>query len=116
MSRDWDSLAGKPDHFWEAGQGRDTLAEAEWTRDHLLRAIYGTMATAKRKSPEANGTLEFEFVGHILARGESRRLMGDHLLTQNDRGREFHDAVRQIMAANAELLVLAKKQQRKRRR
>lgn len=30
-------------------------------------------------------------------------------------GREFHDAVRQIMAANAELLVLAKKQQRKRR-
>ena len=31
-------------------------------------------------------------------------------------GREFHDAVREVMTANAELLVLAKKQQRKRRR
>jgi hypothetical protein len=30
------------------------------------------------------------------------------------KGREFHDAVREIMTANAELLVLAKKQRRKR--
>ena len=93
VSRDYDNLSNKPDHFWEAGQGKDTLAEAEWTRDHLLRAIYGTMATAKRKDPTANGKLEFEYVSYILARGESRRLLGDHLLTQNDRGREFHDAV-----------------------
>lgn len=31
-------------------------------------------------------------------------------------GREFREAVREVMTANAELLVLAKKQQRKRRR
>ena len=31
-------------------------------------------------------------------------------------GREFHDAVREVLAANAELLVLARKQQRKRHR
>ena len=93
VSRDWGNLSNNPDHFWEAGQGKDTLAEAEWTRDHLLRAIYVTMATAKEKNPAANGKLEFEYVGYILARGESRRLQGDHLLTQNDRGREFHDAV-----------------------
>ena len=31
-------------------------------------------------------------------------------------GREFHDAVREIMTANAELLVLAKKQRRKHHR
>jgi len=93
VSRDYANLSNKPDHFWEAGQGRDTLAEAEWTRDHLLRAIFGTMATAKRRDPAANANLEFESVGYILARGESRRLMGDHLLTQNDRGRQFHDAI-----------------------
>ena len=93
VSRDYANLSSQPDHFWEAGQGKDTLAEAEWTRDHLLRAIYGTMATAKRKYPKAAGKLEFEYVSYILARGESRRLLGDHLLTQNDRGREFHDAV-----------------------
>jgi hypothetical protein len=32
-----------------------------------------------------------------------------------DTGREFHEALREIMTANAELLVLAKKQRRKRR-
>jgi len=31
-------------------------------------------------------------------------------------GREFRDAVREVLTANAELLVLARKQQRKRRR
>jgi len=93
VSRDWDDLSNKPDHFWEAGQGKDTLAEAEWTRDHLLRAIFGTMATVKKKDPATGANLEFEYVGYILARGESRRLLGDYLLTQNDRGRQFHDAI-----------------------
>jgi hypothetical protein len=93
VSRDYDNLANTPDHFWEAGQGKDTLAEAEWTRDHLLRAIYGTMATAKRKHPKAFSRLAFEYVSTVLARGESRRLLGDYLLTQNDRTRAFHDAV-----------------------
>jgi hypothetical protein len=31
-------------------------------------------------------------------------------------GREFQDALREVLTANAELLVLARKQQRKRRR
>ena len=93
VSRDYHDLSSRPFHFWEAGQGKDTLAEAEWTRDHLLRAIYGTMATAKREDPKENSKLEFEYVSYILARGESRRLLGDHLLTQNDRAREFHDVV-----------------------
>ena len=93
VSRDYASLANKPDHFWEAGQGKDTLAEAEWTRDHLFRAIYGTMATAKQKAPRVTRKLAFKYVSYILARGESRRLLGDYLLSQNDRTREFHDAV-----------------------
>jgi hypothetical protein len=31
-------------------------------------------------------------------------------------GREFQDAVREVLTANAELLILSRKQQRKRRR
>jgi len=95
VSRDYANLSNRPDHFWECGQGNDTLAEAEWTRDYLLRAIFGTMATAKKQNPAANGNLEFAYISYILARGESRRLMGDYLLTQNDRGRGFHDAIGQ---------------------
>jgi hypothetical protein len=81
------------DHFWEYGQGLDTLQEAEHIRDHLFRAIYGTFATVKTKYPEA-ANLQLDWVGHIAARGESRRFIGDYTLNQNDAatGRIFPDA------------------------
>jgi len=87
--RKWD-----PHHFWEYGQGLDTLQEAERIRDHLFRAIYGTFATVKAKYPEA-ANLRLAWVGHIAARGESRRFIGDYTLNQNDvaAGRIFPDAV-----------------------
>jgi len=48
----------------------------------------------KAKYPEA-ANLELTWVGHIAARGESRRLVGDYILNQNDiaAGRVFPDAV-----------------------
>jgi len=87
--RKWD-----PHHFWEYGQGLDTLQEAERIRDHLFRAIYGTFATVKAKYPEA-ANLKLAWVGHIAARGESRRFIGDYTLNQNDvaAGRVFPDTV-----------------------
>jgi len=87
--RKWD-----PHHFWEYGQGLDTLQEAERIRDHLFRAIYGTFATVKAKYPEA-ANLRLVWVGHIAARGESRRFIGDYTLNQNDvaAGRVFPDTV-----------------------
>jgi len=87
--RKWD-----PHHFWEYGQGLDTLQEAERIRDHLFRVIYGTFATVKAKYPEA-ANLRLVWVGHIAARGESRRFIGDYTLNQNDvaAGRIFPDAV-----------------------
>jgi hypothetical protein len=100
VSKDYAQMAniperkGDPPHFWEYGQGLDTLQEAERIRDHLFRAIYGTYATVKAKYPEA-AKLQLVWVGHIAARGESRRLVGDYVLNQNDiaAGRVFPDAV-----------------------
>jgi hypothetical protein len=100
VSRDYAQMAsiperkGDPPHFWEYGQGLDTLQEAERIRDHLFRAIYGTYATVKAKYPEA-AKLQLVWVGHIAARGESRRLVGDYVLNQNDiaAGRVFPDTV-----------------------
>ena len=100
VSKDYAQMANipkkawDPHHFWESGQGLDTLREAERIRDHLFCAIYGTYATIKAKYPEA-ANLQLTWVGHIAARGESRRFMGDYTLNQNDvaAGRVFPDAV-----------------------
>ena len=69
-------------HYWEYGQWLDPIADAEKIRDHLFCAIYGTFANAKRQ--EENADLELTYVGHVPAGGEARRLVGDHILTEND--------------------------------
>ena len=79
-----DHLDLKSDHSWEYGHHRDMIADAEPIRDHLLRAIYGTFATAKRKFPKAAERAALKRVDYVAARGESRRLMGDHVLTENE--------------------------------
>jgi FAD-dependent oxidoreductase family protein/FAD binding domain-containing protein len=82
-------------HTWEFGHHRDMIGDAEEIRDHLLRAIYGTFATVKEDYPKKASRLRLERVNHVAARGESRRLMGDYLLNENDirEQREFPDAV-----------------------
>ncbi len=104
VSRDYADLGGQVTHdhdnegglthFWEYGQHLDPFQDAEEIRDHLFCAIYGTFSTAKRLNPEAYAKLELERVGHVPAGGESRRLMGDYILTENDvrSGKVFSDA------------------------
>jgi hypothetical protein len=82
VSRDHIDL--KSDHTWEYGHHRDMIGDAEEIRDYHLRAVYGTFATVKRRFPKAATNLELTRVNHVAARGESRRLMGDHILTEND--------------------------------
>ncbi len=83
------------DHSWEYGHHRDMIQDAEEIRDHLLCAIYGTYATVRKRFPTAAKKIELAHVGYIAARGESRRLMGDYILTENDirTQREFPDGV-----------------------
>jgi hypothetical protein len=93
VTNDHDNEAGLT-HFWEYGQFLDPIKDAEEIRDHLFCAIYGTFATVKRLNPEKHANLELERVRHVPAGGESRRLMGDYILTENDvrSGKVFADA------------------------
>ena len=78
------TIAGGLTHFWEYGQFLDPIKDAERIRDHLLRAVYGTFATAKRNDPVKNANLELDWVGHIAATGEALRIVGDYILNEND--------------------------------
>ena len=70
---------------WEVGFNQDNILEGEDIRDHLLRAIFGTWDYIKNKSPEKDryATSSLGWVGYVLGKRESRRLLGDFLLTQN---------------------------------
>ena len=87
--------AGGLTHYWEYGQWLDPFSEAERIRDHLLCAVYGTFANVKRLHPAENANLELEYLSHVPASGESRRLIGDYILTENDirEQRVFPDTV-----------------------
>jgi len=80
--------------YWEySDNDLDQVDDAEQIRDHMLRAIYGSFANAK-KHPK-NATMRLKWVSFLGGKRESRRLMGDHIYTMHDAAgrREFPDAV-----------------------
>jgi hypothetical protein len=77
-------LARRLTHYWEYGQWCDPYTEGEHIRDHLLRAIYGTMANVKAMEPDQWANLEFDWVAHVAGQGEFRRYIGDYVLTETD--------------------------------
>lgn len=88
-----DYSAAQNEWFWEYGIGLDPFADAEHIRDHLLRAIYGAFYNEKQKSGNENRKLDW--VAHIMGKRESRRLVGEHILTEKDvrNSVDFEDAV-----------------------
>ena len=71
--------------FWESGFDKDPLGDVEGIRDWNLRAVYGAFNAMKNgdgaaKHPNARLT----WVAYIGGPRESRRLMGDVVLTQDD--------------------------------
>ena len=75
----------KADWQWETGFGNfNTISEAEQIRDHNLRAIYGNWAYLKNHKREKYANHELAWVAYIGGKRESRRLLGDHILTQMD--------------------------------
>lgn len=71
---------------WESGFDKDPISQGEEIRDYNFRAIYGTWDYHKNKGFEkgAFANAQLEWVAHVLGKRESRRLMGDHVLTQQD--------------------------------
>ncbi|MEC3878415.1 FAD-dependent oxidoreductase [Parapedobacter sp. 10938] len=83
------------DWQWETGFGNmNTIADAEKIRDHNLRAVYGNWSYLKNHKPDKYGKRQLAWVAYIGGKRESRRLMGDHILTQMDvqEGKMYPDA------------------------
>jgi len=84
---DWD---------WETGQRRDQVEDFETIRDQGLRAVYGNWAFHKNhgKDKAAFANLRLEWVAYIAGKRESRRLLGDVILREQDieSNRSFPDA------------------------
>ncbi len=89
-----DNIALKGEWFWEYSSNElHQIEDGEAIRDHMLRAIYGSFANAK-KNPE-NVNMALDWVGYVLGKRESRRLMGDYIYTMHDmtESRTFPDTV-----------------------
>jgi hypothetical protein len=90
------SEATKGDWEWESGFTLDQVADAEKVRDHNLRAIYGTWDYTKNRGPNKakHASLKLDWVAYVAGKRESRRLLGDVILTQQDvvEQRPFPDA------------------------
>ena len=78
---------------WEYGIRNDVIAEGEHVRDRLLLAVYGSFSLAKKDPGNARKILRF--VPFVLAKRESRRLMGDWIFKESDvaEKRPFEDAI-----------------------
>jgi len=80
--------------YWEYSANElNQIDDAERIRDHVLRAIYGSFANAKKDPKNANVALRW--VAYVAGKRESRRLMGDYIYTMRDmiERRQFPDAV-----------------------
>ncbi len=71
---------------WETGMNRHQIEEFEYIRDYMFRAIYGNWAFLKNASQHKDkyANLKLAWVAYIGGKRESRRLMGDVILTQQD--------------------------------
>jgi len=68
--------------FWEYGMNLNTIDDGEQIRDHLFRAIYGTWSNVKADPKNAN--LKLKWVAFIAGKRESRRLLGEYVLKEQD--------------------------------
>lgn len=71
--------------FWESGFDKDPIQGAEAIRDWNLRAVFGAFNAMKnRDGAEDHRNAYLTWVAYIGGPRESRRLMGDVILSQDD--------------------------------
>ena len=92
-------MSNPTENFWylELGGEYDAIADTEWLRDELLRMAYGLWDFVKNdpENREKNANWRLDWVGILPGKRESRRYVGDHIMTQHDvrAGGRFDDLV-----------------------
>ena len=80
-------LGRSGENFWylELGGDRDSIGDTETLRDELVALAYGMWDAFKNsgKFPEA-ANWQLDFLGFLPGKRESRRMLGEYLLTQRD--------------------------------
>ena len=84
----------KGEWFWESGFNKHPINDLELVRDWNLRAVYGAFSALKSGAQkDENSNASLKWVSHVGGTRESRLLLGDVVLTQDDivEKREFND-------------------------
>jgi hypothetical protein len=72
-------------YWWiELGGEEDTIHDSEEIRDELWRSLYGVWDHIKNRGDHGADNLALEWVGAVPGKRESRRFVGDHILTQGE--------------------------------
>ena len=76
-------------NFWwieVGGDSQDILHVTEESREDLMKIVFGVWDYMKNRAPdkERHANWALDWVGFLPAKRESRRYVGDHVLTQND--------------------------------
>jgi hypothetical protein len=72
-------------YWWvELGGEHDSIHDTEALRDELLRIVYGVWDHIKNRGDHGAERWALDWVQFLPAKRESRRFLGDHVLTQTD--------------------------------
>ena len=82
--------------YWiELGGEVDSIHDTEAVRDELIKIAYGVWDHMKNQGDHGADNWELDFIGFLPGKRESRRYVGDYVLTQQDveNARTFPDDV-----------------------
>lgn len=72
--------------YWEVGMREDQIEEAERIRDYGMYVAYSNFSYLKNRysNREEYATCRLEWVSHVMGKRESRRLLGEFVLREQD--------------------------------
>ena len=72
--------------YWEVGMNDDQIADAEKIRDYGMYVAYSTFSYCKNRLAKKEDweCTKLTWVSHVSGKRESRRIVGDYVLTEQD--------------------------------